>query len=267
MITVVRNMMLRLLVAVVVIVLLLGPATSVRADEHEDEAAVGQSVYDDLRAKLLIVDESPYVPVLRRVGARVAKAAEPHWFNARFYVVKGNDINAFSAPGGFVFVSEGLMRAVDNSDELANVLGHETAHLVLSHVHGKTQQATGTGLLLAAGNVAVKKASKGTVSAYNVAALVGGYSFLNYTRQQEYAADEFGVKLAAKASYNPWGTVWFLEHIERLVGDAGFEAYVQQHPSTADRIDKVQRFLQDNASDYARWQNRRPPGTNILSGG
>lgn len=267
MIMTVRNPMWRPLVALVVVVLLLGPGPTVRADEHEDDAKVGQAVYDDLRAKLLIVDESPYVPVLRRIGARVAKAAEPHWFNARFYVVKGNDISAFSAPGGFVFASEGLMRTVDNPDELANVLGHETAHLVLGHVRGKTQQATGTGLLLAAGNAAVKKASKGTVSAYNVAALVGGYSFLNYTRQQEYAADELGVKLAAKAGYNPWGTVWFLQHIERLVGDAGFEAYVQQHPSTTDRIDKVERFLQDNASDYARWQNRRPPGTSLLSGG
>jgi beta-barrel assembly-enhancing protease len=81
--------------------------SAVQADEHEDDAMIGQKVYDDLRAKLLIVDDSPYVPILRKVGAKIAKAAEPHWFNERFYVVRGNEINAFSAPGGFVFVNEG----------------------------------------------------------------------------------------------------------------------------------------------------------------
>jgi predicted Zn-dependent protease len=243
------------------------PALPVRADEHEDDAMVGQKVYDDLRAKLQIVDDSPYVPILRKVGARVAKAAEPHWFNERFYVVRGNEINAFSAPGGFVFVNEGLLRAINNVDELANVLGHETAHLVLGHVQGKTQQANKTGLLLAAGSLAVNKASKGSVNTYNVAAAMSGYSFLNYTRQQEYSADELGAKLAAKAGYNPWGTVWFFEHVDRLVGDAGYESYVQQHPSTADRIDKIERYLHDNATDYSRWQNRQPPGTSLPTGG
>ena len=240
-------------------------AVPVRADDHEDDALLGQHVYDDLRTKMQIVDDSPYVSVLRSVGARVARAAEPHWFNERFYVVRGDNPNAFSAPGGFVFVNEGLLRAVNNVHELANVLGHETAHLVLGHVQGKLRQEQRKKTLLGVGGLFVKKESLGSQNTFDAATKMGNYSFLNFTRQQEYAADELGAKLAAKAGYNPWGTVWFFQHLERLVGDAGYEQYVQQHPSTSDRISKIERYLTDNAAQYARWKNRQPPGTSLLS--
>jgi predicted Zn-dependent protease len=243
--------------------LLVGSAAPVRADEHEDDALLGQKVYDDLKSKLKIVENSQYLPVLRRVGAKIALAAQPHWFNERFYVVRGNEINAFSAPGGFVFVDEGLLRALNGVDELANVLGHETAHLVLGHVQGKIRQEERKNVILGVGSLIVNKNSKGAVKTLGTAAIMGNYTFLNFTRQQEYAADELGAKLAAKAGYNPWGTVWFFKELERLVGDAGYEQYVQQHPSTSDRIDKVEQYLRDNATDYQRWKNN-PPATTSL---
>lgn len=246
---------------------LLSPPARACADQHDDDAALGQKVYDDLKAKLQIVDNSKYLPVLRGVGAKVALAAQPHWFDERFYVVRGNDVNAFSAPGGFVFVDEGLLRALNNVDELANVLGHETAHLVLGHVQARTNQANRTGLLLGVGKLVTGKASQGVQNTFDVATKMGTYTFLNFSRQQEYAADELGAKLAAKAGYNPWGTVWFFDELQRLVGDSGYEQYVQQHPSTSDRVAKIEEFLHENSSEYARWKNQPPRTTNLPTGG
>lgn len=245
------------------VLVLTGPPAPVHADQRDDDAALGQQVYEDLKGKAQVVDGSPYLAVLRRVGDKVALAAQPHWFRERFYVVRGNDINAFSAPGGYVFVNEGLLRTLNNVDELANVLGHETAHLVLGHVQAKTQQEHRKRVLFGLGKIVADKGSQRSQNTFDAATKVGNYTFLNFTRQQEYAADELGAKLAANAGYNPWGTVWFFQQLERLVGDAGYEQYTQQHPSTADRIGKVEHFLHDNPSAYARWHNRLPPSTSL----
>jgi predicted Zn-dependent protease len=227
---------------------------------------MGLGVYDDLKAKGQVAEGSPYLPILRRVGDRLSAAARPHWFTERFYVVRGNQINAFSAPGGYVFVNEGLLRTINSTDELANVLGHETAHLVLGHVQAKVQQQKRKTFLTNIGKALAGKgsqASQGSQNTFDIATKMGNYSFLNFTRQQEYAADELGAKLAAKAGYNPWGTVWFFNEIERLVGDAGYEQYVQEHPSTSDRTDRIARYLRENPG-FARWKNRPPTTTGLL---
>lgn len=238
-------------------------APAARADQRSDDAALGRKVYNDLKAKYQILPHSRYVPVLRSVGARISAAAQPHWFVERFYVVRGNEINAFSAPGGYIFVDEGLLRTLNNQDELANVLGHETAHLVLGHVDAKNQQEKRKSFLVGLGKVFTKNASQGTQNTFNTATNVGNYSFLNFSRQQEYAADELGAQLAAKAHYNPWGTVWFFEQLERVVGDAGYEQYTQQHPSTSDRIDRISKFLRSDPR-YAHWHNSQPATTGLL---
>jgi predicted Zn-dependent protease len=104
------------------------------ADQHADDAKLGRSVYEDLR-----VTDSPYAKLLQAVGTRIAHAGG---VSERFYVVRGNQLNAFSAPGGYVFVNEGLLRSADNVPELANVLGHETAHVAHGDVSSRTQQTS-----------------------------------------------------------------------------------------------------------------------------
>jgi predicted Zn-dependent protease len=258
-----RMRMLAAAAVAMTLALLCAYAPASAASQHDDDAALGRSVYNDLRAKSQIVDDSRYLPLVRRVGARISSVAGPHWFTERFYVVRGNDVNAFSAPGGYVFVNEGLLRTVDNVDELANVLGHETAHLVLGHVQAAVQQHKRKTFISNIGKMFAQRGSQGAQNTFDVASKMGNYSFLNFTRQQEYAADELGVQLAAKARYNPWGTVWFFEQLQRLVGDAGYEQYVQQHPSTADRIAKIKRFLHDKPA-YKRWNSHQPPTSGLM---
>lgn len=249
------------LAATIALALASAGAAPARADQRDD-AALGASVYEDLKAKSQVVEGSPYVPVLRRVGDRIAAAVRPRGFTERFYVVRGNEINAFCAPGGYVFVNEGLLRTVGNADELAGVLAHETAHLVLGHPqadmpHGKR------GFIGSIGNVFSGKRARGSPNTFDLATKMGNYSFLNFTHEQEYAADALGAKLAAKAGYNPWGAVWFLGTIERLVGDVGFEQYVPQHPTASDRTDRIARELRADAT-LAHWKNHPPASTGLL---
>jgi predicted Zn-dependent protease len=241
-------------------------ATIARASaDQRDDLRLGQSVFDDIRAKHQLVTDSPYDPILQRTGARISRAAAPHWWTERFYIVRGNQMNAFSAPGGYVFVNEGLLRSVDGVAELANVLGHETAHIVLGHLTAQAKQtqmrhdifAKVGGLFGHSGN---SPSSQYTLDA---AQLASNYTFLNYTRQQEYEADQRGAQLAAEAGFDPWGSIWFAREVQRLEGDAGYEAYVQHHPSMSDRIKHLQAFLKAHPATFARWSSTPPAGTGL----
>jgi predicted Zn-dependent protease len=228
----------------------------------------GDRVYQQMVAQGLLVSDSPYAPILDSVGERIAGAAALQNFAERFYIIIGNQMNAFSAPDGRVYVNEGLLRQVDNVDELANVLAHESAHLVLGHIAEQMRTAKGKDLLERwLGGVAPQVTVPGGGPApLNVMGLVDNYSFLNFTRQQEFAADEKGAQIAAKAGFNPWGTVWFFKEVYRLYGDAGYESYVQKHPTISERIQKIQDFLNGEPAEFGRFSSVMPPDIGLPIG-
>ena len=224
-----------------------------RADQHEQDAAMGKSVYDDLAKRDQIVGNSPYDRVLQRVGGKVAAAAGRQWYVERFYIIRGNQMNAFSAPGGYVFVNEGLLRNVDNVDELANVLGHETAHLALGHVTSREQQQQHKNMFFSLSHSIAKTFSPNSDKAVSQAETAGNYTFLGFSREQEYQADQYGATYAARAGFNPWGSIWFFNETEAMYGDAGFEQYVQQHPSTKDRISRLESYFKAHPREFGHW--------------
>lgn len=252
--------------AVALLVLSAAPAI---AGRHSQDLHESRQIYNAYSAQHLIIYGSPYDSLLQRVGARISAAAEPHWFTERFFIVRDNSINAFATPGGYVFVYEGLLRGVDNVDELAAALGHETAHLALGHLDAReASQARQAGVKKFASKVAnffdQRLGSQTATHALNAASLASTYGFLNYSRQQEYAADRYGTYLTARAGYNPWGSVWLQDEVERLVGDAGFEQYVQQHPSTRQRIAALRSYIDSHRSTFGRWRDVEPSTTGLL---
>jgi len=226
------------------------PATAF-ADAHDQERQIGQQVYTDLRNKNQILDTSPYYPVLRAVGGKIAAVNQPRWYPQNWIVVKGAQANAFSVPGGNIYVNEALLKNAENEDELASVLGHETGHLVLGHVMDRIHKAQTAQIVGSILSIFIH--SQGT---YNLVNFLGSYAFLNFSRAQEYQADHEGVILAAKAAYNPYGMVWFFQKLEKLYGNAGFEQYVQDHPATSDRISRIEQFFNSDPTQFGKWQNK-----------
>jgi predicted Zn-dependent protease len=146
--------------------------------------------------------------------------------------------------------------------ELAAVLGHETAHLLLGHVSAQQKQVKSRRDIFA--RVGRLFGGSGpSQNAVDAAQLASNYTFLNFTRQQEFAADQLGSTLAARAGYDPWGTVWFASEVERLDGDAGYESYVQHHPSTKERISRVESYFKAHPATFGRWSSRPPAGTGL----
>ncbi|MBC5823338.1 MAG: M48 family metalloprotease [Candidatus Eremiobacteraeota bacterium] len=232
------------------------------ADSHDQERQIGQQVYTDLRNKNQIVDQSPYYPVLRAVGKRISDAAAPHWYPLNFIIVKGNQANAFSVPGGNIYVNEALLHTAANQDELAGVLGHETGHLELGHVMDRLRKAQQYNLIGGILGIFVHSQMQATLLNF-----LANYSFLNFNRAQEYQADHEGAILASRAGYNPWGEIWFFRKLDKLYGNAGFEQYVQDHPSGTDRIARLQSFFQSNPSQFSRWHDLMPSGKGLATSG
>ncbi len=230
-------------------------ATPALADESAQERSIGQQVYDDQRNKGQIIDRSAYYPVLRAVGAKISAAAQPHWWPMNFVIVKGKSANAFSVPGDWVYVNETLLSKAANEEELAGVMSHETGHIVLGHVMNRLRQAQNLNLLFGIASIFVR--SQGAANMYNLAQLGANYGFLNFSRQQEYQADHEGAILAAKANYNPYGTIWFFHTLEKLYGNSGFEQYVQDHPATRDRVSRLQQFFNTDPAQFGKWTNNR----------
>jgi predicted Zn-dependent protease len=215
----------------------------------QQEYELGQKAYrqvlDDARQKdaLLPPDAQP-VQHVRRVGERIVKAVEieplqreinlhlrGYRFDWQFNVIRSRQVNAFCLPGGRVAVFTGLLRIVDNDDQLATVLAHEIAHALAHHA-----------------NERVTTEESGRVNwLYRQA----------YDRQQESEADHIGLFLMTFAGYDPDEALVFWQHMERLSRGGELPEILSNHPSDQRRIEQLRRWVpQAKAAKQAYDQHR-----------
>ena len=183
---------------------------------------VGEESAQDVKAQLGLIEDPELVAYLGKVGARLARHAPRRNFEYSFQIVDQEAPNAFALPGGYIFVSRGLLTLTNSEDELANVLGHEIVHVAARHAAARQE----IGRSLPA----------------KLDWLRGGY-LARYGRDQEREADRLGQGLAAVAGYDPEGLVAFLrelEHTERLrLGSSRLPGFWDTHPSTKSRVAEV----------------------------
>ncbi len=173
-----------------------------------------------------------------RKGDRPAPLAGFH-----VVVVESEQLNAFAAPGGFIFVTTGTLKAVRSEDELACVLAHEVAHVVRGHALGSVQRSRWANVpaqwlkssndLTPEQRAALQKMFEGTIGDILDALLVKGYS-----RDTEYEADALGAKIAQAAGYDPNALVSFLATVKSR-GEGGAGGAKASHGSPGERIGRL----------------------------
>jgi predicted Zn-dependent protease len=182
---------------------------------------------------------------VNRVGLWIALQSERPELPWRFAVLDTDSINAFAAPGGYVFVTGGLMHRMHSEAELAGVLGHEIAHVVLKHhLHALRRDAGAQLLTDFTADAAAQQAGKANIPAGVLDAVSGQVKTL-YTRgldkSDEYAADRLGVMLAARAGYDPYGLPAVLETLDGMdANDGALTLLYQTHPRPADRLTQLE---------------------------
>ncbi len=207
-----------------------GQEASVGASEHQKvEQAYG---------KFMTGSIATYVS---QIGSEVAKNTERNDVQYKFNVIDSPIVNAFAIPGGYVYMSRGLLALANSEAEVAAVLGHEIGHITARHSAERMSQ----GMLVGLG-AAVLSAAVGS-SAVSQAANVGSDLYIkSYSRGQEHQADELGVRYLSRATYDPAAMASFLKSLDaqtkldqQLAGAQGTESqfnYFSTHPLTADRI-------------------------------
>jgi predicted Zn-dependent protease len=231
-------------------VLLLSSAPlPVRADQEQQ---IGQQVYTELNRKGEIISSSPLYATLEPIAARIKRIADPQYqYPFHFILVHEKDPNAFAVPGGNVYVTDSLMSFVQNKEELAGVLCHETSHDIHHDVINNMRKdqnlqigATILSLLLgrAAGGLAG--------SAINLLANVQAQS---YSRAVETAADAKGSDTCAEAGFNPWGMVWLFQKFSKQ--DAGTFEMLSDHPRDDHRIADLENHFRAYPTRFARFSS------------
>lgn len=165
---------------------------------EEQEIALGRQYSPQILKETPAYDNPELAAYVQRIGAQVA--AQSHRANLiyRFTVLDSQDVNAFALPGGYIFITRGLLAYLNSEAELAAVLGHEIGHVTARHSVRQQSTATATGLIGAvlAGATGVQGA--GELANIASTALVRGYG-----REHELEADRLGAEYLARSSYDP----------------------------------------------------------------
>jgi predicted Zn-dependent protease len=183
-----------------------------------DDARVGSDAYEQVAAEMGLLGDPKLDAYVTRIGERLLRGVPRQGFRYRFAVVDQIEPNAFALPGGYVFVSRGLLALLNTEDELANVIGHEITHAASRHAAARQAMAGAQNPL-----------AMPWLRAANMAA---------YSRDMERDADRGGQLLAASAGYDPMGMSTFLGRLgqaSRLESGPRGPSFFDSHPGSVER--------------------------------
>lgn len=207
----------------------------------QEQKEIGEKLFLRLKGELEFVNDPLLVAYMREVGYKLVKASGDSRFQYRFFLVKGNQPNAFTIPGGYVFVNTALLGLIGSEEELAAVLAHELAHNILDHVSRMFEQAKRVSLATVALTVAallLAKSPEAKKAAATMGSAMAESLMLKYSRESEFEADQLALRILQRANYNPYGKVEFAKKIQRWSKTISAElpTYLSTHPAIEDRI-------------------------------
>jgi beta-barrel assembly-enhancing protease len=207
----------------------------------QDDQQIGQENSKQVLAQYEVVKSQFLQDYVQKMGQNLAAApeAKASGFNFTFTVLNEDQVNAFALPGGPMFIYTGLLKATENEAQLAGVMGHEMAHVILRH---GTHEATKANFvsLLAGGVGALIGGSGATAGELTQAGLgVAGNSFiLKFSRDAETEADALGSRLMSAGGYDPLNMAKFFE---KLGASGGQQLQIlSDHPNPGNRQVAIQ---------------------------
>jgi predicted Zn-dependent protease len=207
--------------------------SAVREISVEEEVEIGRQISGNLLGAAPLVPDDALQAYVNRVGRWIASQSGRSDLKWTFGVIDSADINAFAAPGGYVFITKGLYARLQDEAQLAGVLAHEIAHVQEKH-HLKVLQKQ---QLMSLGSDALSRKIKGEEV---VQKLIGsGAEILarGLDKTAEFEADRVGVVLAARAGYDAFGLPAVLQDIGANTQDGGSVALLfKTHPHPDERL-------------------------------
>jgi len=204
------------------------------------EIAMGRESDAQVKAEMGVYNDPDLQKYVSDIGLRLAKLSERPSLPWQFTVVDQAAINAFALPGGFIYITRGILPFLDNEAELAGVLGHEIGHVTARHsVRQYTRTIGGVAVLGALGVFVPAARPFGQISQQAL-----GLLFLRYGREDELQADQLGAGYEAAGGWDPAGVPGMLSTLGRLdeaAGDRkGVPNWLSTHPEPLARVTEIE---------------------------
>ena len=205
----------------------------------EDDVKLGKEVAQQAEKELNLVTNRTVTSYIAALGQQlVAKSPNEYKFPFTFKVVDDKSINAFALPGGPIYVHRGAIEAADNEAQIAGVMGHEIAHIILRH--GTNQASKGQ---LFGGITGALGGLFGGSKLGQVAALGGTFAansvLLKYSRDAETQADLMGTQILYDSGYDPRAMAQFFDKLAKEHKGSAIEEFFSNHPIPENRVEKV----------------------------
>jgi predicted Zn-dependent protease len=214
-----------------------------------EEIELGKQASSALEAKEKLVNDPELLNKINNIAQKLGSVTERPKIKYTVKVIERQVPNAFTFPGGFIYLTKGLIDITDSEHEIAAVLAHEIAHNVLRHaLKAMEAERKWTPAIIAA--IVGSVASSGEI-ARQLPLFVGSLIesvMLGYSRKFEQEADVYGLNYLIKAGFNPVGMLTVFEKLERIEtlsygGQTIWQAYTSTHPGLSDRISWVKERL------------------------
>ncbi len=223
---------------------------------EQEEIDLGRQSDEQVRQEMGIYDDPALLAYVERVGRTLVRSSYRTGLPWTFTIVDEPAVNAFALPGGFIYITRGLLPFLADEAELAAVMGHE-----IGHVDGRHGVDAYSRQLLAGGGLALGSVFLPEIRPFEgLASLAFGLAFLKHGRDAELEADQLGVRYSAEQGWNPAGMTGLLSTLGRLDEASGSRRGVPNwaltHPPAADRISRVQQAVAEARSPTASATNR-----------
>jgi predicted Zn-dependent protease len=219
-----------------------------------EEMALGQQADAEIRREMGVYPDQELQRYVSDIGMRLAQQSHRPNLPWTFTVVDSPAINAFAVPGGFVYITRGILPYLNDESELAGVLGHEIGHVTARHVNQQYSRQAMGGIGLMVLSIFVPQ----TAPFQDLSSMGLGVLFLKYGRDDELESDRLGMEYAAANGWDPSAVPRFLSTLARVskLSERGVPNWLSTHPEPESRVGKAEPVLTKYASESARERNQ-----------
>ena len=229
-----------LVIVLTIVLLVVGAFSQVIALDLKEEIELGKEVFRKIQETYRFLNSPEVNYYVMELGSRLSKHVAPAPYKYQFFVIDNDVPNAFTIPGGYVFVNTGLISLMAKEGELASVLAHELAHAEGRHIHRQLEQQKTLMVASVAAMLAGALIGNPQLAQAITAGSIGGAQAiaLSYSRDHEREADQIGLRILKAAGYPPSDAPSAMQRLaqKQWQGKPGNYDYLMSHPGVLERI-------------------------------
>ncbi len=218
--------------------------------DEKQEIEIGRDIASTLLGAAPLVPNEAMQRYVNSVGRWLASQTERADLPWQFGVLDAPQVNAFATPGGFIFITRGLLGRMKNEAELAGVLAHEIVHVLKKHHLAAIQKNAQAGLAAEALSMALRdrnSAVREKLVAFGTEMYARGLD-----KSDEMEADRLGIVIAARAGYDAYGLPSVLQMLQAMnPEDSGLALMFKTHPAPAERLGAIEQGMQPVLDAYS----------------